>query len=176
MDFRMTSELETLRWQYGLTWRLAEVHLPALTDDACLWEPAPGSWTVRKGADGLWRPDWSDTEPEPPPTVTIGWLSWHLIWWWSSVLAAARNEPRVVRESVIWPGGADAVVRRLQGLHDDWSGVLNGLAVEDLERPIDYPWPQPRPLRLALAWANSELMKNVAEIGSVRLLFEASRR
>lgn len=172
----MTTELETLRWQYGLTWRLAEVHLPALTDQACLWEPAPGGWTVRKSPDGTWRPDWSDTEPDQAPTVSIGWLSWHLIWWWSSVLAAARREARVVREDVAWPGSAQGVVRRLEELHRDWAGVLGGLSERDLDRPIAYPWAEPRPLRLAIAWANSELMKNVAEIGYARLLFEASRR
>jgi hypothetical protein len=53
------------------------------------------------------------------------------------------------------------------------SGELHKLVADDLARPLAYPWPEPRPLRLALAWANAELMKNVAEIGCVRHLFEA---
>jgi hypothetical protein len=170
---RMATEIETLRWQFELTWRLAEYHLPALSDEACLWESATGSWTVRRGADGLWRADWSESEPDPPPTTTIGWLSWHLIWWWSGLIAVARDEARVVRQDVVWPGSAEATVQRLRALSTDWRGELAKLGDADLERPFAYPWNEPRPLRTAIAWANSELMKNVAEIGYARLLFEA---
>lgn len=170
-----SSQLQTLRWQFGLTWRLAGVHLPALTDAACLWEPAPGSWTVRQSADGEWRPDWVEPEPDPAPPVTIGWLTWHLTWWWSGLQAAVRNETPAAHDKVAWPGSADAVVQRLETLSAEWADVLNGLEDNDLERPFTYPWHEPRPLRLALAWANSELMKNVAEIGCIRHLFEASR-
>jgi hypothetical protein len=172
------SELEMLRWQYRLTWQLAVVHLPALDDDACLWEPAPSSWTVRKSANGKWWPDWAEPEPEPDPAppVTIGWLSWHLIWWWSSLQSATRNETPTARAEIAWPGSAEAVVERLQSLAAQWTDILSKLADADLERPLAYPWPEPRPLRLALAWANSELMKNVAEIGTVRHLYEASKR
>jgi hypothetical protein len=169
------SQLDTLRWQFQLTWRLARVHLPALTNDACLWEPAPGSWTVRRARDGAWRPDWAETEPDPAPVTTNGWLSWHLIWWWSSLLAAVRQEQPVVRENVLWPGSAEATVHRLDALAAAWTEVLEGLDEADLERPFAYPWRDARPLRIALAWANSELMKNVAEIGYVRRLYEVSR-
>jgi hypothetical protein len=170
-----SSQLLTLQWQFRLTWRLAGVHLPALTDDACLWQPAPGSWTVRQSGDGTWRPDWSVPEPDPAPPTTIGWLTWHLIWWWSGLLAALRHETPAAHHQVVWPGSADAVVQRLQSLSSEWAGVLSGLEEADLERPLAYPWDEERPLRLALAWANSELMKNVAEIGCLRHLFEASR-
>ncbi len=44
---------------------------------------------------------------------------------------------------------------------------------DDLERPVAYPWPDPRPLRMMVAWVNSELMKNTAEIGDVVRLFHA---
>ncbi|HET9590934.1 MAG TPA: DinB family protein [Anaerolineales bacterium] len=173
----MTSNhLQTLIWQFRLTWRLAEVHLPALTDEACLWEPEPGSWSVRRSADGNWRPDWAESEPDPPPTITIGWLTWHIIWWWSGLLAAIKNEVPIPREEVFWPGSVDSARRRLEALSAEWGEVLSRLEEGDLERQLAYPWTEPRPLSLALAWCNSELMKNVAEIGYVRLLFEASRR
>lgn len=172
-----STELETLRWQFRLTWKLAaEIHLPALTDEACVWEPAPGSWTVRPSSDGSWRPDWADTEPNPAPPTTIGWLTWHLIWWWSGLVAAVRGETPAGHHEVEWPGSAAAVVRRLELLSAEWSEMLAQLDEGDLERPLAYPWREPRALRVALAWANSELMKNVAEIGYVRHLFEASRQ
>jgi hypothetical protein len=173
--FRMATQIETLRWQFELTWRLAEYHLPGLTDEACLWESVPGSWTVRRGGDGVWRPDWADVEPDPPPATTIAWLSWHLIWWWSGLIAAHRGEARIARQDVPWPGSADGTVARLRALSVDWQAELARISDTDLELPFAYPWNEPRPLRIAIAWANSELMKNVAEIGYARLLFEVRR-
>ena len=170
-----SSELETLQWQFGLAWRLAGYHLPALTDAACLWEPVPHSWTVHQGADGKWRPDWVVPEPDPAPATSIGWLTWHLIWWWSGALRAARGEPSVAREDVYWPGSADGVRQTLETLSQAWSAMLAGLTDADLEKPFAHPWTEPRPFRIALAWANAELMKNVAEIGYARHLFEARR-
>ncbi|HEY7978996.1 MAG TPA: DinB family protein [Rhizomicrobium sp.] len=169
-----SSQLETLQWQFGLAWRLAEYHLPALTDEACLWEPIPHCWTVRQSPDGKWRPDWTEVEPDPPPATTIGWASWHLIWWWSAALREIRNEPAVAREDVLWPGSAEGVQLQLKALSREWEATLAGLQESEMEKPFAHPWAEPRPLRIALAWANAELMKNVAEIGYVRLLFEAS--
>jgi hypothetical protein len=172
-----SSQLDTLRWQFRLTWKLAaEIHLPALTDEACLWEPARGSWNVRRSADGRWRPDWADAEPDPAPPTTIGWLTWHVIWWWAALLAALRDQTPPAHHEVDWPGSAAAVLRRLESLSAEWSDLLAKFDDGDLERPLAHPWREPRPLRLALAWANSELMKNVAEIGYVRHLFQAARR
>jgi len=159
--------VDLLRWQLGLTWSLAELHLTGLTDEACLWEPAPGAWTVRPGADGRWRPDWAEPEPDPAPATSIGWLTWHLSWWWGTLLAHATGDPVPAREDVFWPGSAAATVAELTRLHAEWSVLL---ATTDPERLIGYPWPEPRRFAQAAAWANLELMKNVAEIGAMRHL------
>lgn len=171
-----TEPLETLRWQFQLTWRLAGLHLEALTDDACLWEPASGSWTVRRGVDGQWRADLVLPEPDPPPPVTIAWITWQMVWWWSGLQAALRGQTPPNHDEVVWPGSAGAARQRLEALADQWEAVLSGLGEADLYRPLAFPWPDPRPLPLAIAWANSELMKNVAELGVLRHLHEASRR
>ncbi len=167
-------QLETLKWQFRLTWQLADYHLPRLTDDMCLWEPAAGSWSVRKARDDKWYPDWVEPEPDPAPTVTIGWLTWHIIWWWSGLLAKIREEAPLPRQEITWPGNASAVVMKLQELSEEWTEALNKLSSNDLERPFGYPWSEERPMRVALAWANSELMKNIAEIGIIRHLYEAT--
>lgn len=169
------SQLQTLQWQFRLTWKLAEVHLPLLTDEACLWEPAPSAWTVCCSEDGKWRPDWAVPEPDPIPPVTIGWVTWHLTWWWSGALATIRKEIPLAHDQVFWPGSAEAVRSRLEALSTEWANFLSGLQDGDLDKPLAYPWTEPRPLSIALAWVNSELMKNVAETGYIRLLFEASR-
>jgi hypothetical protein len=164
---------DLLEWQLRLAWSLAELRLAGLTDAECRWEPAPGSWTVRPGPDGRWRPDWAEPEPDPVPTTTIGWLSWHLTWWWSTVLAHATGAAVPARTEVYWPGSAEATVAGLHRLHDGWAAVL---ADADLDVPIGYPWPAPRPLAQAAAWANQELMKNVAELGQLRDLHRALSR
>lgn len=79
-------------------------------------------------------------------------------------------------EDIDWPGSGGAVIERLRTLSRQWDAALGALVEDDLERPLAYPWPEARPLRLAIAWANSELMKNVAEIGSVRHAFVTARR
>jgi hypothetical protein len=176
-ESEMHALLHTLQWQFQLGWKLAsQVHLPALTDAACLWEPAPNCWTVRQAPDGQWRPDWVVPEPDPPPPVTIGWLSWHLIWWWSGLQAAMRGQTPAAHDELAWPGNAADVVQTLEALAQDWEATLANLDAAELEKPFAFPWPEPQPLRLALAWANSELMKNIAEIGYVRHLFEAAQR
>jgi|HubBroStandDraft_5_1064220.scaffolds.fasta_scaffold312360_2 hypothetical protein len=171
----MSPRVEMLRWQFDLTWRLAGYHIPLLTDDACLWEPAPGSWTVRRDANGIWHADWSDKEPDPAPPVTISWLMWQMIWWWSSARAVLRDKTPAAREKVVWPGSADGAKRELDTLAKDWSEILSRLGESDLEKPLAYPWDQPRAAWHTLAWVNAELMKNVAEIGAIRHLFEAKR-
>ncbi|HEV7653300.1 MAG TPA: DinB family protein [Mycobacteriales bacterium] len=162
--------IEIVRWQFGLAWSLAEVRLAGLSDAECAWEPAPGAWTVRAGADGVWRPDWVEPEPEPPPATTIGWLSWHLTWWWTTLLAHTGGEPAPAREDVAWPGDAERTVAGLTDLRERWTAVLG---TADPDRPIGWPWPRPRPFAIAAAWANQELMKNVAEIGQLRDLYGA---
>src|SRR2546423_13104150 len=96
--------LDVLRWQFQLTWRLAEEHLPVLTDEMCLWEPAPHCWSVRRSPDGAWRADWADNEPDPLPAMSIGWITWHLIWWWSGLLATAQGGTPLPHDQVAWPG------------------------------------------------------------------------
>lgn len=161
--------LSVLRWQLDLAWGLgSQVHLPALDDVACLWAPTPDALTVRRDAAGTWRADWFEDGSDGPRTVTIGWLTWHVQWWWGGLLARARGATPTPRDEVAWPGSADGVRAELGRLHDAWAGVLDGLTDADLDRPFAFPWPEPRPFVYAVAWANAELMKNVAEIGVIR--------
>jgi hypothetical protein len=30
--------------------------------------------------DVVWQFDWAETEPDPVPVPTIGWLTWHIMW------------------------------------------------------------------------------------------------
>jgi DinB family protein len=163
--------------QFELIWALADLHLSALTDDDFHWEPAELNWAVRPDAAGAWRPDWSDTEPDPIPVPTIGWLTWHIDWWWSTALDHLDGRPPRAREDVVWPGTGEQAVARVRELAARWRHAIIGLTVEDLQRPSSFPWPLDagRTVEHTALWVNVELTKNVSEIGQLRLIRAVSR-
>ncbi|MFD0362291.1 DinB family protein [Nocardia sp. GCM10030253] len=171
-----TPRLDLLRWQFDLTWSLAEIHFDTLRPDDYLWQPAAHCWTVRPAADGQWRPDWADVEPDPIPVPTIGWLTWHIGWWWGAAIDHVEGRTPPARADVHWPGNGAAALSWLRGLREDWVGVLTRLTEDDLDAPSAYPWPADAELTMAhlAGWVNAELMKNAAEIGQLRLLRTAS--
>lgn len=158
---------DLIRWQFDLTWALATHHLDRLTDDDLTWVPAPLHWTVHPGPDGRWTPDWADTEPEPVPAPTGAWIGWHLLWWWGTARDELAGHPRRERTGVVWPGTAAGFVTALHGLAEDWRGALG---TADPARPVTFPWPDGHTVGHLTAWVNAELMKNVAELGQLRLL------
>lgn len=162
---------ELLRWQLDVTGQLLDYHLARLAPEDFLWEPAATCWTLRRDASGAWVPDWEVPEPEPIPVPTIAWLSWHLGWWWSVACDHLRGRTPRGREEVVWPGPERAVAW-LRDIAADWSAALDGLSDADFERPAAFPWPADAGYTVAhlVAWAGAELMKNVAEIGQLRLL------
>ncbi|SCL37187.1 DinB superfamily protein [Micromonospora pallida] len=164
--------LALTRWQFDLTWSLFEYHLERLEPEDFGWEPATLCWTMRVGPDGGWVPDWADTEPEPVPVPTIGWLTWHLGWWWSVTLDHLEGLAPRERTDVHWPGPGEPTVTWLRDLRTRWLAVLDRLTDADLARPATFPWQDDPAHTVAhtLGWANAELMKNVAEIGQLRLL------
>ncbi|MEI7030438.1 DinB family protein [Streptomyces pratensis] len=171
-----TSRRDLLRWQFDLTWSLFEYHLERLKPEDFLWEPASHCWTVHRQADGTWQPDWAETEPEPVPVPTIGWVSWHIGWWWSTAVEHARGRRPPERTAITWPGDAEGTVGWLRAIRDDWLGVLEDLENTRLDAPVAFPWDEDAALTVAhmAAWVNAELMKNATEIGQLRLLRAAS--
>lgn len=160
------------RWQFDLTWALFEYHLERLEPDDFLWEPARHCWTVRRSADGAWTPDWADTEPDPVPAPTIGWLTWHIGWSWTVTMDHLRGVPPRQRAAVVWPGAGEPTVAWLRGLRTEWLGLLDHLGDADLAGRATFPWPDAtdHTVTHTIAWVNAELMKNVAEVGQLRLL------
>ncbi|KUI29586.1 damage-inducible protein DinB [Mycobacterium sp. IS-1742] len=160
-----------LACQFELAWALAELHLSALADDDFLWEPADVVWTVRRDDAGIWRADWAEREPDPIPVPTIGWLTWHITWWWSVTLAHLDGDEPPGRTDITWPGGA-AAVSRITELSTRWRAVLDRLTTADLEHPSAFPWGADgeRTVADTVLWLHVELTKNVAEIGQLRML------
>ncbi|RJO73397.1 DinB family protein [Nocardia panacis] len=163
--------LDLLRWQFDLTWSLFEYHLDRLESDDFLWKPAANCWTVHRADDGTWVPDWADSEPDPVPVPTIGWLSWHIGWWWSVAIDHAHSRTPRERSDITWPGAGKPAVEWLRGLRADWLEALGRFTDADLDSPAPFPWQNDPQHTVAhmVAWVNAELMKNAAEIGQLRL-------
>ncbi|MCT7660108.1 DinB family protein [Mycobacterium deserti] len=151
---------DDLLYQFDLAWALADLHLSALSEDDFLAEPAALCWTVRPDTDGVWRPDFADTEPDPIPVPTVGWLTWHIIWWWSATIDRVTGAIPRGPDEVAWPGDGAAAVQQIRDLAAQWRDHLAALGSEHT--------------RTAL-WLNVELTKNISEIGQLRLLHAAGR-
>jgi hypothetical protein len=81
------------------------------------------------------------------------------------------REPRE-RAEIAWPGDGDAAVAWLRDLRQEWLTALDRLTDADLDATAPFPWPDGTGHTVAhmIGWVNAELMKNVAEIGQLRLL------
>ncbi|MET9214375.1 MULTISPECIES: DinB family protein [unclassified Nocardia] len=170
------SRNELVRWQFDLTWSLFEYHLDRLTAADFLWEPAELCWTMRPDDTGGWVADWADTEPDPIPVPTVAWLSWHIGWWWSVAIDhVCRRMPRE-RADIAWPGPGAPTIAWLRQLRTDWIAIVDALDDAELDAASAYPWPADAGLTIAhlVSWVDAELMKNVAEIGQLRLLRAAT--
>ncbi|MGW1979817.1 DinB family protein [Streptomyces sp. NPDC001889] len=154
--------------QLDLVWSLFEHHRAGLDDPACFWEPAPGAWTVRRGEAGRWVADWQVPEPDPVPTTSIAWLTWHIGYWWTTTHGHCFEGGAPGREEIDWPGTAEGAVVWLTELKERWRAELAALGDEELdstERTAGLPWGREQTLADIAAWVNVELAKNVSEIG-----------
>ncbi|RNL85205.1 DinB family protein [Halostreptopolyspora alba] len=166
------SRVSLLRWQFDLVWSLFEYHLVSLEPADFLWEPTPYCWTLRWDADEGWVPDWADSEPAPVPVPTIAWLTWHIGWWWTTTIDRAQQRAPEERGDLVWPGAGQATVTWLRGLSEEWLELLGRLTDADLDTTAPFPWRDDPTMTMAhmVGWVNSELMKNTAEIGQLRML------
>ncbi|MEU6999829.1 DinB family protein [Nonomuraea sp. NPDC046570] len=170
------ARVDLLIRQLDIAWSLFDYHVKDLDDAICLWEPEPGCWTVRPDGQGRWVADWEVPEPDPVPTLSIGWVTWHIGFWWTTTLGHCFGTGAPPREEITWPGTAAATIDWLGELNDGWRAGLLQLTDADLdstERTAGLPWGQEQTLANTAGWLNIELTKNVAELGLLRLLHKA---
>ncbi|WAS90945.1 DinB family protein [Nannocystis punicea] len=174
----MTTEArDYLLRQLDTAWMLAQYHLDGLTTEECLWRPAHVGLHVHRAADGRWGADWPEHEGYDIGPPSIGWVTWHIGFWWSMALDHSFGAGTLAREDVAWPGDAEGVREWLGRLQSSWRAAVVALDDGELRATQRTRWPfQDRPFAEVIAWANVELMKNAAEIGYARFLYAVRPR
>ena len=167
-----TVTLDFLRRQLDIAWSLTSYHFTGLTNEECLWRPAPVGLHVHRDTDGSWISDWPEHEGYDLGPPSIAWLTWHMIFWWSMSYNHSFGDATLTREAVKWPGTAEEAIARIEALHAQWETALASLTDDDLLSASRTHWPiQDKPFGDIVAWANIELMKNASEIGYARFLY-----
>lgn len=165
---------ENILFQLEMTWQLYLYHLDNLEDEEALWALSPKSMQVYKENEG-WKTTWPETESYEMGPSSIAWTLWHIIYWWSTALDANFGEGTLEREDVLWPGSVEKARERINELHDQWIVKLNSLSEAEFSSSKYSKWPlEGQNFTNTALWLNAELMKNTAEIGYGRFLYEST--
>lgn len=172
-----THELrDTLVRQFDIAWALTAYHLNGLTTEECLWRPNEKGLHVHQLASKTWQADWPESEGYEIGPPSIAWLTWHMVFWWSSVIDHSFGSGKLSRASVEWPGSADAVKTAIVDLQAEWRAHLSQLDDAALRETSRTKWPfRDKPFADVVSWLNIELTKNAAELGYARFLYGVRR-
>jgi hypothetical protein len=164
----------TLLRQFDTAWSLTQYHLTGLTTDEWLWRPASRGLHVMLHDDGVWRAEWPEHEGYSLGPPSIAWITWHMGFWWSMVLDHSFGTATLTKDVVRWPGSADATCEWITSLATAWRSTIEGLQERELMERTRTRWPfSDRPFADVVAWVNTELTKNAAELGYARFLYGA---
>ena len=105
-------------FQMDTAWRLFQYHCDGLGEEEAAWSKTYSGLQVRR-ADGKWTADWPETESYSIGPPSIAWILWHMMFWWTAVLSASRDNKMTGRENVVWPGSAGAAIQEI-----DFCGVF----------------------------------------------------
>ncbi len=157
--------------------------LDGLTDDEYLWEPVPGCWSVRRGADGgLVIDGRAENEPEPALT-TIAWRMMHIALDCLAVRTDAffggSDLPDDVsmwdrrREPTDLPGDAASAVAFLEKQYQAWHDGICGLDDDGMLAPLGPKGAHfaAEPMAALVLHINREFIHHGAEIALMRDLY-----
>ncbi|MGP3966424.1 DinB family protein [Streptomyces sp. 6N223] len=185
-DTTGTDDTTEIAWQRELVdqldwhWRgLLRPRFEGLTDEECLWEPAPGCWSVRPdGAGGFTRDDVApgEPDPEPAPLTTIAWRMGHLI---ADILGGRASRhfggPPVAHATWGYAGTAAEALAQLDEAYERWMAGVRSLDEAGLARrcgPAERLYPD-APLAALVLHINRETIHHGAEIALLRDLYRA---
>ena len=180
----------TLDWtqellgQLGWHWeQQLRRRLDGLTDDEYLWEPAPGSWSLRPRGEAVSAmaagggdlvADFEVPEPYPAPITTIAWRIGHVLVGVLGVRNATHfGGPPVDYLTKVWPTTATDALAELDTEYDRWVEGVRGLDAAALERPVgpaegEYA---EHPMAGLVLHINREVIHHGAEIALLRDLY-----
>jgi hypothetical protein len=173
---------EQLRILSDGVWERTRARLDGLTDEELLWQPVPGSWSVRPLAAGTWISDWAMPAPATPPFTTIGWRMLHLIGCYGSDrnsrwLGVSVDAEPVEAWVVPAPHTADASIALLERAHERWRAVLDAAGDDVLAvliGPIGGQYGDAPRAGLVIHQLD-EVIHHAAEIATLRDLYRAQR-
>jgi uncharacterized protein YndB with AHSA1/START domain len=168
-------------------WRAqARPRLDGLTDAEYLWEPAPGTWNLRRREDqapatvtsragaGSWLLDFALPEPEPAPVTSVAWRLGHVV---VGVLGARAHAhfggPPADYDSWTYAGTAGEALAQLDSVYEAWSTGVRSLSAEALARPVgpaEGPWAE-HPMLALVLHINRETIHHLAEVALLRDLW-----
>jgi hypothetical protein len=166
-----------------------EVAVPSLTDAEYLWEPVPGSWSVRPKRDGPghgatvlvgageWGRDGGRPHPYPPPITTIAWRMHHITEMltgradWTIGRHAFREDEMIVNAT------AASAVTALATAVAAWRAALVAADDTALDTVGHSTYPDggdpEEPFIEIVWWVNQEVLHHGAEIALLRDLYQA---
>jgi hypothetical protein len=174
----------TLRDQLDFHYeRLFRPRVEGLSDVEYLWEPVPGSWSIRPrgtctsptpiGAGDLQR-DGAPDDPDPAPVTTIAWRIAHLTVECLSMRTMNHfGGPTAHWETWEHTASADQALAQLDAAYEAWSAGVESLGEEGLGRPVgpaEGPWAD-APYADLVLHINRELIHHGAEICLLRDLY-----
>ena len=154
--------------------------LEGLQDDEYLWEPVPGSWTVRPSELGGYTMDRSPSpEPEVPPVTTIAWRLCHIggdvLEGFALSLESGKPSQSSVKE---WPGSAARGIRLVETGYSEWRAALASRSESVMFRELGSDWgPYASDSNADLVMhVFDEFVHHSAEVALLRDLYRAEHR
>jgi hypothetical protein len=168
------------------------VPVQPMTSAEYLWAPVPGSWSVRRRADGpgpraTWlvgagewgRDGYRDKEPYPPPFTTIAWRASHLTEMLAMRADYTTGSRSMTKDSYVVQGDAEGAVAALADAVESWRGTLLACDDADLDTIGHSAYPYGSDAGEAFIdivwWVNQEVLHHGAEIALLRDLYGARR-
>jgi hypothetical protein len=150
--------------------------LRGLTDEEYLWEPAPGSWSIRTSGE-RWVADGSPIPVKPAPLTTIAWRLDHLVF----VLEGERNatwlgaEPQGTLGRDGAAPTAAAAIDQLERAYDLFTRNVGAADAAGLTTPMgEIAGPYAGDTRAAFVLHElDELIHHASEIAAMRDLYRA---
>ena len=162
--------------QFHDVWQLMTYHLKTLTVEECLWRPGREGPHIFQDESGNWRGDLPKREDYDIGPPSIGWVTWHVIFWWSMVLNHSFGDQTLQLKDITSPDGVDALRTRILELGNEWVEAVQTLDGKEMMATTKTRWPfQNKPFSAVVGWVNMELMKNTAELGYIRFLHSQRR-